>query len=66
MAPANRSKRNNPQHKSDIVPTAPDSQDGPTAKPIFIDLMLGTPLIMYVDKAVENHDAIADMVTVSS
>lgn len=68
MAPqANCSFQKDVQRKPDDHSTvaSDESQNGAVTKPIFIDLMLGTPLVMYVDHSVMDHNTITETVIVS-
>lgn len=43
-------------------PSSTNSDDFPA---LFIDLILGTPLAMYVDKDVQDRDVLVDLIVVS-
>ncbi|KAF8971146.1 hypothetical protein BDZ97DRAFT_1651829 [Flammula alnicola] len=65
MAPARSSTRRGPQ-PTPVPPTPPvhdaDRDDPNTNKDLFLDPMLGTPLAIYIEKDVEDKDAISQLV----
>jgi hypothetical protein len=65
MAPARSTRRN--QHEQSIPlrsgQDASPSADGPGGD-LFLEPMMGTPLNVYIEKEVEDRDALVELVTV--
>jgi hypothetical protein len=69
MAPVRSSTRRG-AHPAPVPPTPPvldaDRDDPNANKELFLDPMLGTPLAIYIEKDVEDKDAISQLITVSN
>lgn len=65
MAPARSSNRRTQHDQSNSArPAGLDEHHG-VDEELFLEPMMGTPLAIYVEKDVEDRDAIVDLITVS-
>jgi hypothetical protein len=67
MAPARMSTRRTQHDQNASTRSAdPDTNDGVVNEELFLEPMMGTPLAMYVEKDVQDRDALVDIIMVSS
>jgi hypothetical protein len=66
MAPARTSTRRTQHDQNASTRSAdPGGNSGVVNEELFLEPMMGTPLAMYVEKDVQDRDAIVDIITVS-
>ncbi len=66
MAPARTSTRRSQRKQDQLTQNSSfESAAAAAAKQLFVDPLIGTPLALFVEKDVDNRDAVVEAITVS-